>query len=290
MIKKALTGCVTGMWVLAISGCGGGGSGGSTPVGFTGVNEAAMVTADNEAQIADAAVAGARQTVLTGGIESVPIGQDLPAADARTVTPADSMHRAARARETVACTSGGTLTVDIPGVSANATTVPQTGVATFSANQCAEDGGLFSGQMSMRWNGYSEFQGFLDFTVDFDLTVTFNGITERVRGKLTCANVDVDCLFDQYFEHNNQVYQLSNVSAEGDALSGLDFSARVYDPSLGYVDVSGTGLTLCSGETLGSGSLSVNDASGNRVMDIEITSCSEFVVTRNGVSTTYQQV
>ena len=283
---------------------GGGGGGGITVPSYSGSTAAATVTSSNQQAVATTASLGAKQVISGQGGTAVPTLTDVDT-EVLANNLADTSWQLFNSHylgeqlplafvEQGQCTIGGSYSIDFPTISSidsPASQIPNSGSGTFTFNDCDYgEGGVFDGVVGISWSGgASDEQGdFRNTTTTFDIEITLDGQTTLLQATLSCTDYGQQCSYFQYFAEGDIDYQLTDLVLSGDS-SGYSVLARVYQENLGYIDVNGSDLTVCENGNIGTGTLSVRDSTNAVVLTVSFSSCSEMVVTFDGVAQTYQQ-
>ncbi|MCU7936223.1 MAG: hypothetical protein KZQ99_15335 [Candidatus Thiodiazotropha sp. (ex Dulcina madagascariensis)] len=307
--------------LFLLQACGGGdgdpsGDGGDTAtISYTGVTNQATLTDENADALARAAASGAKQAVISDQSAGLAQRQSAPdraslleALARRTADKLLTRNQGLAARPAAArvedlssgvCDSGSaTLNYSDASDSSNAswsilftdcTLTIHDGVETntyrynglMRGSYARSDGGGF------RWEFHFE-----------NFTVSVSGpevsYTETINLSMTCTSTSAGAsglrcdYYADYSGYDNRTYRVTEVSVSGGASSGFNVSARVYDPNYGYTTISTVvPVTFnCAGGRPGAGRIAF-EAAGGASGSIEFISCSQYVVTFNGVSNTY---
>lgn len=157
--------------------------------------------------------------------------------------------------------------------------------ATITFNACeASPGVFFTGTAFMTSPNYPN-----------EINVTLQNFDVVVEGEThTIENIAVSCTLDggnvsecstnsDFTGSDGQVYRLTNTEVTGDNDSGYTVSGTYYHPTYGHADFSATGFTYCANEHPGAGTLTIT--TGVASATVEFTSCDEFTITFDNVST-----
>lgn len=254
-----------------------GGSSGSDS-GYGGSTDAAVISSENEQQIAVASTVGAKKAVANdeaqsdfsgaGGVysnqQSLNAANDLVSSTYKLFT----LPTAVDASEI--CTGGGTASY----------TGNQT-KSTITYNSCVIDGSTASGTAVVTNSSDGSFK--IEYK---NFTITTEGITQTLNATISC-DASFNCSIFSDFEENGRSYRIENSSVSGSSSTGYNVEARVYDEEYGYVEISSTGLVFdCSNGNPSTGTIEVTDGEGNTA-SIEFVSCTEFTVTVDGSASSY---
>lgn len=130
------------------------------------------------------------------------------------------------------------------------------------------------------------------FTYEYqNVTINYGGATQVLNMKMRCdTDGTYNCTYSSSFAGGDgRIYRFSDSQVSGDPSSGYSVSARVYDPDHGYFYIEASNITLCDGGGIGSGNISAADNTDSVVLAIEFTSCDSMVVTYDGNSEIYSQ-
>ncbi len=279
--------------VLAIQGCGGGGSSDSPENidnsinndttdssaidTYSGSDSQATVNESSAKDLAIAVAAGVTQAVNEESLDS-PFS--MPVTAARSIEPTAEMSAQTTAE---ICTHGGEAVVE----SIDEETDHWENV--FALDNCSYGEGL----NIYRFTGIVH-HTFAKATTSFEYVMTgevtpVDGIPRDINWRIGC-DANFSCYMSSDFQgFDGRSYRVTEVAVTDNGDSVYTASGRVYDPYHGYIDVATeVPFTLdCQNGRPGSGRLSftgANQSSGY----IEFVSCDEYVVTTSGgTSNTY---
>lgn len=188
---------------------------------------------------------------------------------------------------------GGSASYTLDGTYDDADTYPMTYDYDITYNNfCVSSGGYefeFSGTLNMYGTWSSSSVGSFEYV--YNTTYTSN-MPDNASGSLTYSETcdyndgDLTCSTGVY-EGGSTTYHTSGVSVSGDATSGYDVSYSIVDSDGNTWSVEFTDLTLCDSGNIGSGSGTV--VYNGDTITIEFISCSQFQVTYDGNTETYEQ-
>ncbi|MCG8488646.1 MAG: hypothetical protein MI756_14330 [Chromatiales bacterium] len=291
----------------------GGGDTSGTSLNYSGETKQASMTSENVNQLVTAAASGSKQAVSSDSIPVVsqrphsPVNQDqINEAMARLV--GDLLSRgpqlagrgeaAARTEDlSSSMCDSGSVVVDFPDFSLE-------GEWRIVFTQCSRDTTYDNGSYSTVFHGrvegtYSKVGIGYRLTLNYiHFSVSINhpegSYSDTFNMQMTCiaANQDgsdVTCeYYSDYLGYDNRTYRVTEVSVSGSGSSGYLVSVRVYDPEHGYIHVT-TEVPLtfdCETGRPSAGRIHIEAANGVTAV-IEFISCSQYVVTFNGVAETY---
>jgi hypothetical protein len=278
---------ISGAFLL--SGCGSSSDSDKSSSGpsYTGAQTAATVSTNNQQSIAVTAREGAVQAVFQSNSEvDLPLGVSLSTNDSVALVNQVSADLVSAGQlptgvvsETVNGDCGGTARIRLAGTSGNSFRIDYNNFCMLADSEQV----VVNGRVDYTTTETST-------TIVYrDVTITSGGVTETINMTIHCDD-QYECTYSADFVGSDgRVYRSANVTVSGDSSSGYDVSARIYDPEYGYVDIQGTGLTLCSGGGIGSGSVNVTDSTGTQVLTVDFTSCDSMTVTFNGTAEVYSQ-
>lgn len=311
--------------IFILQACGGGGGdddnsntntddGGSTntSLDYSGETKQASLTSENVDEITTAAASGSKQAISSDDVPLFGQRSDMPVTrqqinDELWVVIGEALSRnsqlagrgvtAARTEDlsSTLCDSGSVIME-----------VPDNGVAgnwSIDFNQCTSTSrygnsysstldGSVEGTYIQVGNGYRLTLNYVNFTVS--VTHPNGSYTDTFNMSVTCTATnqegsDASCeYYSDYRGYDNRTYRVSEVSVTGNESSGYQVSVRVYDPDHGYVTVT-TEVPVtfdCSDGHPSAGRIRVEAADGATAV-IEFISCSQYVVTFEGVADTY---
>ena len=288
---------------LALVACGGGGGGGSGSSsgtnapdlgGYTGNRTPAVLSGTNFEAIAEGATTTAQKVVdiaetsdTADGLvfkavdqewRSIDILQQAIIAEFSNSNRVDGALAKVEDVSSELCFSGGAV-IDYP----DSNPVPQNGTATITYDDCDAGGVTFDGPVIISWDSYdNDFDEPISYVAYLNLDVTIDGEeTEAVTASLVCTNRGFSCDYQEAFTIDGIGYAASNASIFGNAVTGYDYSVRLYHPEYGYVTISASDVVFCENGNLESGTLSVTDSTEEDNLDIEILSCEEYQLTYN---------
>jgi hypothetical protein len=283
---------------------------------YSGETKQATLTTENVEEISTAAASGSKQAVTSDGTTSLSAGthrSDMPVTreqinEELSVVIASVLsgrnQLAGRGVDAARMEDLSDVMCDSGSVIFN---YPESGLVgnwSIEFNQCARTatyGGnsystSFDGSVEVTYvevgDGFSQTLEYIDFTTSVSnphgsYSDTFNmSVTCTASNKLA---TDLSCeYYSDYHGYDNRTYRVSDITVSGNGSSGYRVSVRVYDPDHGYVTVT-TEIPVafeCDGGTPSAGRITVEGAEGTSVV-VEFSSCSEYVVTLDGVAETY---
>lgn len=326
MILKINKWALFSLLVILLQACGGGGGGDddpntdggttSTSNDYSGETKQATLTSDNVEEISTAAASGSKQAVTSDNASSQSAGirrSDMPVTREQINEELSVV---------IANALSGSSQLAGRGVNAARTedfsnTMCDTGTAIFEYpdsggvgnwsikySQCARTatyGGnsystTFDGSVEVTYvevgNGFSQTLEYIDFTTSVSTPNGSYSDTFNMSVTCTASNelaTDLSCeYYADYQGYDDRTYRVSEVTVSGNESSGYQVSVRVYDPDNGYVTVT-TEVPVtfdCDGGTPSAGRITVEGAEETSVV-VEFNSCSEYVVTLDGVAETY---
>lgn len=308
MTNRVLTG-LFGLSLLVLQACGGGGGGGSAGVVYSGSTSQATLDSDNADDLARAGASGSNQSVSSASTPAVfrsqidrnALLQGLAAQMLQLLNHGgDDLAARGAANRTIdysasLCPWGGSAIATIPD-SASSTNYS----FTFLFANCSDSssgmtytyGGTVQASYLQSGGAYSFSIAFVNFTVSVTGSHTMTGtlnLTMSCSGSDTSGYSDAVCTYHSDFTgFDGRVYRIKNVTITGNDTSGYTISATVYHPDYGYVTVTTTTpITFqCSGGYPDSGTMVLTGAGGDTAT-VDFISCSQYVVTYNLASTTY---
>jgi hypothetical protein len=279
---------------------------------YSGETKQATLTSENVDELSTAAASGSKQAISSDGVPGVQFRADSPVTQeqineglARLIIDTVSQAPQLAGRGTTAartqdlsemCDTGSVIY-----------TYPDDGLAgewRIEYNACklttqfgnsgysSEIDGTVEGTYAQVGNG---FRLTLNYT-NFRVTITHPGgsYSDTFNMQMTCTSsnedgTDMSCdYYADYQGYDDRTYRVTNVSVSGNESSGYEVSVRVYDPDYGYITVT-TEIALtfdCSGGHPSAGRIRIEGANGD-VAVIEFISCTQYVVTFEGVAETY---
>jgi hypothetical protein len=289
---------------LAIMACGGGSSSSDdTSSGYSGSTASAIVESGNSEDISRAAnevlLRSANYSAASGLFKSQETvsNQNIDTITTRAKLGLENALRlkfdtglVARIDDTEACLGGGSVRIIFPDLNANITTVPQNGSGTLIYNNCNEFGEILDGRIDYVWNGFDDINGFINYTLDLDLTYTLSGMpAESFVGTISCTRFESCVSTEDFIAADGREVRVEDVAVTGDNFSGYNVTARVYEVNHGYVDIVATGIIFCDNGNIELGEIQVSDFTGLPVLVVNFFGCNEFTAIYNGVSTVYAQ-
>lgn len=188
------------------------------------------------------------------------------------------------------CSEGGSFTVNAPGISENATSLPSSGVIETTYVDCVDGGTILDGYVVLSYSGGWDInadQGPRNYTVTFDLSAEAYGqYVYDVAGQMTCTDFGNSCTFGQNFEENGVSYRVESLDDGSD--NAYDVYARVYVGDEGYIEFTAWDISIMNGQVC-SGNILVSDTSGTDILEVEFPDCSTMIVHYNGETHTYNQ-
>ncbi|MCG7870785.1 MAG: hypothetical protein JAZ11_01635 [Candidatus Thiodiazotropha lotti] len=291
-----------------------GGDTASASLNYSGETKQASMTSENVNQLATAAASGSKQAVSTDSVPVVsqrpdsPLSQDqINQAMARLVGELLSRGPQLAGRgETAASTedlsssicNSGSVEVDFPDFSLE-------GEWRIVFTQCSRDTTYDNGSYSTVFHGtvegtytkvgigYRLTLNYINFSVSINNPGGSYSDTFNMQMTCTAANQDgsdVSCeYYSDYQGYDNRTYRVTEVSVSGSGSSGYLVSVRVYDPEHGYIHVTTVvPLTFdCETGRPSAGRIQIEAAIGVTAV-IEFISCTQYVVTFNGLAETYR--
>lgn len=311
---------------MLLQACGGGGGGGDNPnttgdgditntsLDYSGETSQATLTNDNTKELATAGASGAKQAISSDSVPAVGLRSDSPVsreeilqeftgwvADLINGQYGDQAARGDMAARTqdlsgTACDSGS-LVIDYPdsGTAGNWSIVYDQCSRTTSyggSSYSTTFDGSVQGTYSQVGNGFHMEYRYVNFSVSVQ-SAGYN-YSETFNMTMTCSasnnqGTDISCeYYSDYHGYDNRTYRVTEASVSGSATSGYSVSFRVYDPDYGYVSVT-TEIPVtfgCSDGHPDAGRIRMEGANGTTAV-VEFISCSQYVVTFNGVANTY---
>lgn len=297
------------LFALALTACGGGGGGGGGGnddgggdggTTYSGSTSEATVDDTNTDDIGRASAEGTLASLRQEQAQDAsPLATDTMSEEAMADVHMDVIREArvtglnrtvgSQATSTVSGDCGGSAAVDS---TSNSDGSVVTGSVVYS-DYCVSDGTdsvIFNGTVDYRIE--TDSSGALTyyrFSYD-NFRFTSNGDTQSLTATVECtfSSSTVSCTTSSDFVGSDgRTYRTTDYTVSGDASSGYDVSARVYDPDHGYVEIAATNITVCANGNIGTGTITVTDSTGTNIMTVTFTSCSEYTVTYNGVTDTY---
>jgi hypothetical protein len=311
--------------VSLLQACGGGGGGDdgdntntdggptTTPLDYSGETKQASLTSENVDELATAAASGSKQALNSDNVPIVGLRSDFPVTreqinEELSVLIGDTLSRGAQlagrgvmAAKTQDLSStmcdSGKVTIEYPdnGVAGN---------WSIDFNQCARGAeygnsnystildGAVEGTYTQVGDGYRLTLNYHNFTVDVNNPSGRYSDTFNMSVTCTASNqesTDLSCeYYSDYRGYDNRTYRVSEVNISGNESSGYQVSVRVYDPDYGYVMVT-TEVPVtfnCTGGHPSAGRIHFEGANGATAV-IEFISCTQYVVTFEGVANTY---
>ena len=311
--------------VFLLLGCGGGGddSPGSigdgdgptnTSLNYSGETKQATLSGENVDELANAAASGAKQAISSDSVPVVgqraqyPVSREQVTDELAVLIGGvlrDSGDRYAGRGVSAARTEdlsssfcdSGSLIVDYPdtGISGDWRIVfsqcdrtTRYGTDSYSATFHGEVEGTYT-RVGI---GYRLTFRYLNFSVA--INNPSGSYSDTFNMSVTCTasdeqGTDLSCeYYSDYLGYDNRTYRVTEVSVSGSGASGYSVSVRVYDPDHGYVTVT-TEVPVafgCSGGRPSAGRVRM-EAANFVVATVEFISCSQYVVTFEGVARTF---
>ena len=304
--------------------CGGGGGsdddsnnddGGSnsSSLNYSGETKQASLTTENVGELSTAAASGSKQAVSSDNVPVVGQRAEMPVTREQINEELSQLIGEALSRGSSQAARGTTAarTEDISSTMCDSGSViieyPDNGVAgdwSIDYNQCTRTSsyggssyytrfdGVVEGTYVQVGNGYRLTLNYVNFTVEVNnpggsYSDTFNMSVTCTATDAEGGNVSCD-YYSDYHGYDNRTYRVSNVTVSGSDSSGYQISVRVYDPDHGYVTVvTEVPVTFnCSSGHPSAGRIRFEGANGASAT-IEFTSCTQYIVTFNGVADTY---
>lgn len=273
---------------IGSDGNGHGNSNGHTSWEYSGSESAAVVTADNREDIATASRESTVELIMQSEGEDVPLLPSGARPQTSTSLAGDLTQELIKAGQLPTASTydmegpcGGTASMDY---SADG----ESGSIVYN-NYCASGGPegnvIINGRIV-----YSMTETM--FTYEYqNVTVSYGGNTQVLNMEMRCdTEGSYNCTYSSNFAGSDgRIYRNSDSQVSGNASSGYNVSARVYDPEHGYFYIQASNIILCDGGGIGTGNISVTDSTGSEVFAIDFTSCDSMVVTYNGNSEIYSQ-
>ncbi|MCG7984883.1 MAG: hypothetical protein JAY90_19295 [Candidatus Thiodiazotropha lotti] len=291
-----------------------GGDTASSSLNYSGETKQASMTSENVNQLATAAASGSKQAVSTDSVPVVsqrpdsPLSQDqINQAMARLVGNllrrgpqlAGRGETAARTEDlSSSICNSGSVEVDFPDFSLE-------GEWRIVFTQCSRDTTYDNGSYSTVFQGtvegtytkvgigYRLTLNYINFSVSINNPGGSYSDTFNMQMSCTAANQDgsdVSCeYYSDYLGYDNRTYRVTEVSVSGSGSSGYLVSVRVYDPEHGYIHVTTVvPMTFdCETGRPSAGRIQIEAANGVTAV-IEFISCTQYVVTFNGLAETYR--
>ncbi len=292
----------------------GGGSTTTSSLDYSGETSEATLTSENSKELATAGASGAKQAINADSVPVVGQRSDAPVSRDEImqefagwmagILQGDASGQAARG---VTAARTQDLSQNVCDTGSLIIEYPDSGTAgnwRVEYNQCTRTANYGSGSYSSTFDGtvegtYTEVGGgyrlefrYVNFTVSVhSATVNY---TNTFNMSMTCTasntnGTDVSCeYYSDYRGYDNRTYRVSEVSVSGSASSGYSVSVRVYDPDYGYVTVT-TEIPVtfgCSDGHPDAGRIRMQGANGT-VATVEFISCTQYVVTFEGVGSTH---
>jgi len=263
-IQKAI---IASSLISLLAACGGGGSSDPGEL-YTGSTEAAVVSEDNKAQLAQASALGAKQVISN---KSLPIAasseQNLEAAN-QAVNKLMQLNALPSGADVSAelCTGGGSATGE-----GNETK------ATFSFDKCNVDGIIMSGTGSITTKS------------DESMVIVYRNFTMTVGDESITINATINCdaslnctISSDFVAVNGETYRINDTSFTGNGDTGYSINATVFDNELGSVSFTASGMLFnCENGYPSGGSLIMSDAQENEIT-VTFDSCDAYTVTLDG--------
>jgi len=253
--------------VSLLAACGGGGAGGPNEL-YTGSTEAAVVSEDNKAQLAQASALGAKQVISN---KSLPIA----ASSEQTYTAANQAVN--KLMQLNALPTGADVSAELCTGGGSATGEGNETKATFSFDKCNVDGIIMSGSGSITTHS------------DGSIVIVYRNFTMTVGDESVTINVTANCdsslnctISSDFVAVNGETYRINDTSFTGNSATGYSISATVFDSELGSVSFTASSMLFnCENGYPSSGSLIMNDAQSNEIT-VTFDSCDAYTVTLNG--------
>lgn len=186
------------------------------------------------------------------------------------------------------CSGGGSITINAPGISQDATTAPPSGTIEAVYTNCIDGGTMMDGYVVFSYTGGWDVDNEdlpENYTITFDIQVEATGFyAYDVAGQMTCSEHGAVCSYGQNFMDNGISYRVESYDDSGDA----DVYARVYVGNEGYVEFMAWDISIENGQVC-SGSILISDSTGSDVIEVEFPNCSTMVVNYNGETYAYDQ-
>ncbi|MES9972190.1 MAG: hypothetical protein ABW092_19325 [Candidatus Thiodiazotropha sp.] len=324
--RKLLLAYILIIPLLHACGGGGGGDDGSpdstndsgditnTSQDYSGETGQATLTSDNSKELATAGASGTKQAVSSDSVPLVAARTDLPFSREEIIEEStrwivDIFQRDDISQSAPGATAARTMDMSSSLCDSGSVIVdyPDTGTAgnwSIDYDQCTRTtsygnssystsfDGSVEGTYSQVGNGFHMEYRYVNFTVSVQ-SPSLN-YSETFNMTMTCSastsnGSDVSCnYYSDYQGYDNRTYRVSEASVSGNATSGYSVTARVYDPDHGYVSIiTEIPVTFdCSNGFPSAGRIRIEGANG-AVATVEFISCSQYVVTFNGVANTY---
>ncbi|MES9854378.1 MAG: hypothetical protein ABW170_21405 [Candidatus Thiodiazotropha sp. L084R] len=304
--------------VFVLQACGGGGDDGdggstNTSLDYSGETKQASLTTENVDQLSTAAASGSKQAISSDNVPVIGARADMPVTRQQINEELSVLIGGALSRGSQLAARGDTAarTEDISNTMCDSGSViieyPGNGVAgnwSIEFNQCTtrsrygndNHSTIFDGSVEGTYvqvgNGYRLTLNYVNFSVE--VTNSNGSYTDTFNMSVTCTSIDQEginasCEYhSDYRGYDNRTYRVSEVTVSGNDSSGYQISVRVYDPDHGYVLVT-TEVPVtfdCEDGHPSAGRIRFEGVNGTTAV-IEFISCTQYVVTFEGVAETY---
>mgnify|MGYP000680378777 CR=1 FL=1 len=285
--------------LASLVGCGGGGSSSGSTANpnagtFNGNSAAATASVENAESLSVTAFEGVSQALLTSEAD-LPIGAIIEGESAYSMLN-DLLSKDELGLPTGAITTvttqgecGGTQRFTAPD------SIPAVGsritVKIAYDNYCQAGGSITDGIVEYAATYMGE-DSFHDMSLVYNVRFIAGGeifysinMAAQCSGEFDDFNSS-DCIISSNFTGiTGGTYRIENVSFEGTTVS-----VTVYESELGKIEVVGNNLHQCSNGNFDAGEISIIDSTGEEVITLTFFSCDEYVITYEGVATTYSQL
>ena len=282
LIRKILLCCLFGS--LAACGGGGGSGDGNDIAGSDGDTiEFARIDADNAKDLGTAAASGARQAVDYQDVSGLGFRPERrPGIEAFSEElSAGYAARTASAPEPVTCISGsiaetnnadGSTTIDF-----DMCEVSLEGLLVVTVDGLVTSNSSVSGDITTVELLYQNFTidlGFDVYSIDIEAVCSTDNTT-----------METSCDFPAVEGFDGRIYDLSEATVTGDALSGYFVTATIDDPDHGTfsIDTSAAIVFACANDRPLSGELQFTDGA-DVLVTVTFNDCDSFTVSYNGTS------
>lgn len=272
----------------ALAACGGDGGGNDGTANDNEAIEIARIEAGNAEDLGTAAASGAKQAVDYQSVSDLgfrPEGES----DIETFSEEFSIRYSARvaaAPDPFVCDAGSVAQVNNPDGSTTVTfdmcelVIPELGGFTVTVDGVVQSNSSDSGAITTVELLYQDFSidlGFEVTTIDLEAICSTDNTT-----------LETSCAFPAVEGFDGRIYDLSEATVTGDAISGYFVTATIVDPDHGSFSIATNAALVfaCPNDRPLSGALQFTDGAGVLVT-VTFNDCDSFTVSYNGTTEIY---
>lgn len=259
---------------VLISGC-------SSDSGSSGITNA-TITDDNSVDLATAGTEGVKQAVSNDSYNPFAAAKTANPSLAQTLTVsvAEQASQDPSFATTNFCETGSVIGFDTLGENGG----------TITYDKCVIGGATIDGTMVVITKSAGDTY---TYTITADITITYLSEVESFDYSATCTfnqtSGAASCTYNSAaLGIDDRKYSVSNISVDGNGISGYTVSATVTDPDHGNITISTNKpvtFNNCPNGQPDSGEIVVSD--GTRSMTVTFNDCDSFSINFNGSTTTH---